>query len=80
MERRELLETLISCSEERAYYRVLLVACACVYMSDVSMSVCLFVHLKMALVTPFIVEGEDRGGTCICYVVFCERRRYVQAL
>ena len=40
MERRGLLEMLISRSEERVYYIVLLVACACVYLSDVSVSVC----------------------------------------
>ena len=39
VERRGLLEMLISCSEERACYRVLLVACACVYLSDVSVGV-----------------------------------------
>ena len=43
MERRGLLEMLISRSEERVYYRVLLVACACVYLSDVSVSVCVCV-------------------------------------
>ena len=42
VERHGLLEMLISCGEERAYYRVLLVACACVYLSDVSVSVCVF--------------------------------------
>ena len=40
MERRGLLEMLISRSEERVYYRVLLVACAFVYLSNVSVSVC----------------------------------------
>ena len=39
VEQRGLLETLISCSEEHACYRVLLVACMCVYLSDVSVSV-----------------------------------------
>ena len=77
MERRGLLEMLISCSEERVYYRVLLVACACVYLSDVSVSVCV---CSSGVSTcprngpgrpPFIVEGEDRGGTCVCYVVRC---------
>ena len=58
VERRGLLETLISCSEERAYYRVLLVACTCVYLSDVSMSVCLFVLLGAAPVTPFYSRRE----------------------
>ena len=58
VERRGLLETLISCSEECAYYRVLLVACACVYLSDVSVSVCVFVGrlslvLETAPVAPF---------------------------
>ena len=43
VERRGLLEMLISRSEERVYYRVLLVACACVYLSDVFVSVCVFV-------------------------------------
>ena len=57
MERRVLLEMLISRSEERVYYRVLLVACACVYLSDVSVSVCvrssgLFL-LEAAPVAPF---------------------------
>ena len=40
VERRGLLEMLISRSEERVYYRVLLVAYACVYLSNVSMNVC----------------------------------------
>ena len=58
VERRGLLETLISCSEERAYYRVLLVACACVYLSDVSVSVCPFVPLGAAPLTPFYSRRE----------------------
>ena len=61
MERRGLLEMLISRSEEHVYYRVLLVACACVYLSDVSVSVCVCVCarrvsllvLETAPVAPF---------------------------
>ena len=59
MERRGLLEMLISRSEEHVYYRVLLVACVCVYLSDVSMSVRVCAHrvslivLEMAPVAPF---------------------------
>ena len=59
MERRGLLEMLISRSEEHVYYRVLLVACACVYLSDVSVSVCVSARrvsllvLETAPVAPF---------------------------
>ena len=52
MERRGLLEMLISRSEERVYYRVLLVACACVYLSDVSVNVC----VRSSGVSPLFLE------------------------
>ena len=56
VERRGLLEMLISRSEERVYYRVLLVACACVYLSDVSMSVC----VRSSGVSPCSRNGPGR--------------------
>ena len=63
VERCGLLETLISCSEERAYYRVLLVACMRVNLSDVSMSV-LGVSpppLGVAPITSFYSRREVQG-------------------
>ena len=56
VERRGLLEMLISRSEERVYYRVLLVACACVYLSDVSVSVC----VRSSGVSPCPRNGPGR--------------------
>ena len=78
MERRGLLEMLISRSEEvcvlQSVARCLRV---CVYLSDVSVSAC----VETAPVTPFYSRrGGDRGDTCVRYVAFCERRRYVRAL
>ena len=84
VERRGLLEMLISCNEGACVLQSV-ARCLRVCLSERCLHECVgclcsFVPLETARSPPFIVEGDDRSGTCVRCVVFYERRWYVRAL